>query len=80
MRQIQLFVFSETRKLLFLVVYVGDFQLIGRKRSVIERMIKEFKKNFEIRVLDTVERFLGLSVEDYGSSIMVHRKDMMKRH
>lgn len=73
-----LYTLRDGERFVFLVVYVDDIVLILNKHSGIDYIVAKFSNTFEIWVSKTIERFLGLSIEDDGHVVKLHNKPMVE--
>lgn len=66
-------------RFVLLIDYVDDIQMSGSTREAIDVLVEHFRAWFEVRVDDSVTKFLGLSVEDRGNRVMLQNVPMVQR-
>lgn len=71
--------FQKRENLVFQVIYLDEVLLIGSEREAVERRIVEFRNASEMRVFAKIEVFLEFSVDNSGSGIKIHNKDMTEK-
>lgn len=63
----------------FLVVYVGDIELIVNLKPKVDRFIMYLENYFGMRILERIDSFLGMTVEDSGCEVKLHKQSMIER-
>lgn len=74
-----LYVLINYGSFVFFVVYVDDVLLFAEQGIVFQSVIVQFKRHFEIRMFQRIDKFLVFSVGDDGTFIKVHNKPMVER-
>ena len=75
-----LFVKKVGRSVVYLVVYVDDFLIIGNNDDYIVSIKREFKKAFDMTDLGLLHYYLGIEVDQKPKHIFISKKNMLESY
>lgn len=61
------------------MVYVDDIVRLGNSKACKSKLIEAFETEFEIRVADGIDKFLGITIENKGDTVRMHNSPMVDR-
>lgn len=70
---------KDEKSFIILVIYVDDILIFSNNQSQIDEEIDNFSKEFEIRRSKSIDKFLGITIEDEGDQVRMHNEPMIIR-
>lgn len=74
-----LYLLKSQKGFVILLVYVDDIVLLSSSKACKEKVIEAFEREFEMRVADRIDKFLGITIEDNGDTVKMHNAPMVDR-